>query len=353
MPQFHDLPLPLPGSEILLKMMLVVCFLLHIIFVEMMVGSSLLCTYFEWLGFKQKNKFFDQVAFEIAKSITVNKSMAVVLGVGPLLMVNVTYTIFFYSSSVLIGNAWILVIPMAISAFLLTYLHQYAWEYFSKHKLIHISIIALATLHFLIIPFFFLTNTNLMWYPNLWDQIHGFFSALMFPNIIARYFFFISTTFTVTGLFLIWHFKKIAKNDEFDFVSEINKSNFFLKITKIIFIGMIFQSIFGLFTIFSARAEGLNSNLIPYLFVTIIFFMFPFLIIAKSASQQKELSKKQFNFVITMLLFSIFGGGTLRHFYRENSLAPHIKNMKINTDNYINKTKEAKKLYGEQDYKYE
>lgn len=102
MPQLHDIPLPLPAPEFILKSMLVFFFLIHILFVEMMVGGSILCTYFQWKGFTKKEIFYNKIAFEIARSITVNKSMAVVMGVGPLLMINVTYTIFFIALALLL-----------------------------------------------------------------------------------------------------------------------------------------------------------------------------------------------------------------------------------------------------------
>ena len=353
MPQFHDLPLPLPAPEFLLKAMLVIFFILHIIFVEMMVGATILCTYFEWKGLKEKNTFFDKVAFEIAKSITVNKSMAVVLGVGPLLLINVTYTIFFYSSSVLIGNAWILVIPMAISAFLITYLHQYAWDWFENYKKLHITLIAVASLHFLIIPFFFLTNTNLMWFPTVWDQIHGFFSALFYPNIFARYFFFLSTTLTVTGFFLNWLFNKKIKNDEFHYPNKDSLDNLFLSFNRFVLVGMFGQIFFGSVVIFTAQKEGLDKNLIPLLIGVAIFFIPPMINMAKANLNKKNLSDFQFKTTVVSLFISIIFAGVLRHHFRENALLPHQVNMKKNTEIYLEKIKNAKKNYGVKDYKYE
>jgi len=353
MPQFHDLPLPLPAPEILLKTMLVVFFILHILFVEMMVGGSIFCTYFEWKGLKEKNQFFDRVSFEIAKSITVNKSMAVVMGVGPLLLINVTYTIFFYSSSVLIGNAWILVIPLTISAFLLTYLHQYAWDRFLNHKKLHIAIIGLATLHFLIIPFFFLTNTNLMWFPNVWDQIHGFFSALLFPNIFARYFFFLSTTFTIAGFFLYWLFRRKIEKNEFNEGSEEDKKNLFLIFNKLILTGMIGQAICGGAVVLTAPTEGLDKNMIPMLIGVVLFFLPVFILVSLANFKKFLLTVRQFNIAATILFISILFAGSLRHYFRENALSPHKENMKRNTEAYIKKVEEAKKAYGIKDYRYE
>ncbi len=119
----HDIPLPLPAPEAFLKTLLVIAFIAHILFVNLMVGGSILTLFFEWKG--RKNSKYDRIAYEIAKTVTVNKSLAVVLGVAPLLLINVLYTVWFYSSNALTGTAWIMIVPLVTMAFLLTYLHQY------------------------------------------------------------------------------------------------------------------------------------------------------------------------------------------------------------------------------------
>lgn len=348
----HDIPLPLPAPELVLKTMLVICFILHILFVEMMVGGSILCSLFEWLGIKQNKKSFDLFSLKIAKTITVNKSMAVVLGVGPLLMINVTYTIFFYSSSVLIGNGWIMVIPLTVTAFLLTYLHQYTWSKFEKNKMVHLSFILIATILFLIIPFFFLTNINLMLYPNLWDQIQGFFSALVLPHVFPRYFFFLSTTLTISTFYLIWELNRKSQEEEFNF-SETEKNEIEKLLLKITGLGLILQSVFGIVIFLTAPKIGIAKNLIPLTVSTIVFFIPSLFIVIYKGIKNDILSKMQFNFCILTLLVSVFSAGTLRHLFRENALTDYQKSMKENTIQYENKVKAAEKAYGHKDYKYE
>jgi len=46
---------------------------------------------------------YDALAQRIGATITVNKSLAVVLGVGPLLCINLLYTLYFYSANALTG----------------------------------------------------------------------------------------------------------------------------------------------------------------------------------------------------------------------------------------------------------
>ena len=97
----RDIPLPLPAPEPVLIGVLVVFFLMHIVFVNFMVGGALLTLWYQLRGLKEKR--YDDLAYEIASTITANKSIAVVLGVGPLLAINTIYTVYFYTANALTG----------------------------------------------------------------------------------------------------------------------------------------------------------------------------------------------------------------------------------------------------------
>ena len=138
-----DIPLEMPLPEWLLVTLLIVAFLAHIIFINLMLGGSIITLWAQIKGLK--NKEYDTFAHEVAKTITVNKSMAVVLGVAPLLCINTLYTIYFYSANALTGFALILIIPLVTVSFLLTYLHKYTWDALAESRRVHIGIIDAAT----------------------------------------------------------------------------------------------------------------------------------------------------------------------------------------------------------------
>jgi len=196
----HDLPLPLPVPRLVLEVLLVAFFILHILFVNLMVGGSLLTLLFECLGLRRPA--YDALAKAIGQTITVNKSLAVVLGVGPLLVMNLLHTVHFYTANALTGTAWAMVIPLVTLAFLLTYAHKYSWERLVGHKACHIALGAFPALLFLAIPFIFLVNANLMLFPERWSDVRGFFTALLLPNVLPRYVHFLLASLAVTSLFL-------------------------------------------------------------------------------------------------------------------------------------------------------
>ncbi|HXK61813.1 MAG TPA: cytochrome C, partial [Acidobacteriota bacterium] len=82
-----DVLLPLPAPVWLLTALLLISFLLHILFVNLMVGGSILVLWTEIRGLRKKE--WDRVSHRIAETVTVNKSLAVVLGVAPLLTISV------------------------------------------------------------------------------------------------------------------------------------------------------------------------------------------------------------------------------------------------------------------------
>lgn len=200
----NDLPLPLPAPEWILVAVLVGFFLLHIMFVTMMVGGSFLTLVYEWKG--RRDPKWEALAHDLAASITVNKSIAVVLGVGPLLAINTLYTTYFYSANALTGNFWVSIIPLVAGAFLLTYAHKYLWDRMSKG--LHIALIALVVAIFAFVPLIFLANVNLMLYPHLWPGVEGFWDALMLPNVWPRYAHFILSCPAMMGLFMVWSYRR-------------------------------------------------------------------------------------------------------------------------------------------------
>ncbi len=202
----HDIPLPLPFDRVVLQAIIVVVFLAHIVFINFTVGGSLFAVIFEIIGLRRPD--YDRLAHELSKTITVNKSLAVVLGVGPLLAINVLYTIYFYSANALTGYAWISIVPLVSLAFLIMYVHKYSWDRLSRAKGLHIAIGAMGALLFLAVPFIFLTNINLMLFPARWTQVHGFRSALTLPNVFPRYLHFLLACIAVNGVFMLGWFTR-------------------------------------------------------------------------------------------------------------------------------------------------
>lgn len=335
----HDIPLDLPLPEWLLVVLLIVSFLAHIVFVNLMLGGSILTLWAQVLGLR--NKEYDVLAHEIASTITVNKSLAVVMGVAPLLSINTLYSIYFYSANTLTGLMWIAIIPLVIIAFLLTYLHKYTWHQLEDNKALHISMIALAVVVFLTIPLIFLTNINLMLFPEKWGTIRGFVSAMMLDNVFPRYLHFLFASLAVTGLFLFWyigrksypfeeHFKQLTRYD-------IKKKAYSLTLAA-----SVAQFIMGPLVLITLPSKGIGYNLIITIFTGATIALFAMWWMWKAITGPEDQINNGFERIAIAMTIVVLFMGTGRHIYRANALAPHQKLVQAKTTEFLRQVEEAK-----------
>lgn len=316
----HDLPLPLPIAPLAAEVAIIFLFLLHILFVNLMVGGSLLTVAFEIAG--RRNRDLDAVAHEIAATVTVNKSLAVVLGVGPLLVMNVLYTIHFYTANALTGNAWIMIVPLVIAAFLVTYAHKYSWEVLAEAKGLHIAIGCVATLLFLVVPLIFLANVNLMLFPAHWPSVRGFLSALVLPNVLPRYLHFLLASVAVTGLFLAGYFgrrrfpleERLPGND---------RTALRRRFITVAFAATAAQLIAGPLLLFTLPAAGMGWTLLVNVLVGIGLAVAALLAMWREIVAPQERLGARYVAIVTLLTGTVVFMGYGRHLYREGAIETH------------------------------
>jgi len=315
----RDIPLDLPLAHWLLVVLLIISFLIHILFINLMLGGTILTLWYEIKGLKKKK--YDFLAKEIATTITVNKSLAVVLGVAPLLTINVLYTVYFYAANALTGIMWISIVPWVAVAFLFLYAHKYLWEKLENNKPLHIGLISIALLSFLFIPFIFLSNINLMLFPEKWEMVHGFASTLTLSNVIPRYFHFITASIAITGLFLVFYFKRRTYILPAEF-EDMSKGELIKNGYNITFLATIIQFIFGPLLFLTLPTNGINWTLFFVILTGVSFAIVGLIYIWKEINAEKEMGKYAVPILIIFSVTVIFMG-TGRHIYRANALKPH------------------------------
>jgi cytochrome c len=326
-----DLPLPLPAELWLLEVAAVATFLVHILFVALMLGGSLFSVYYEIRG--RKRPELDRLAREIAKTITVNKSLAVVLGVAPLLVLNVLYSIYFYSANALTGTAWIMVVPLVATAFLLTYAHSYSWERLAGQKGLHIAIGGAGAALFLGIPFIFLANINLMLFPERWSGVHGFLSTLLLPNVLPRYLHFIIASVAVSSLFFAGWFGRRGFAVE-ERLPGLERGGVIREFLTIVFGATALQIVAGPLLFFTLPASGLSWALVGILTIAVVLILVALgLLWGESDRSSAGLGRRYWTIVgVLSVVVVLMAYG--RHVYREGALAPHRARMAETTADY-------------------
>lgn len=326
-----DIPLALPMAEWLLITLLIVSFLFHILFVNLMVGGSIVTLWAQIRGLKDKE--YDIFAHEIAKTITVNKSIAVVLGVAPLLSINALYALYFYSANALTGSIWIMIIPLVTVAFLLTYLHKYTWEYLENNKKLHIGIIGISVGIFLFIPLIFLTNVNLMMFPEKWEGVKGFFSAMTLPNVWPRYFEFLAGCVAITGVFIYGYNRRKAYRVEEIYVGfsryKLKRLGYTIAAS-----GFAVQIVTGIIVLFTLPSKGVGYGVIAVMGSAGILLVLALWWVTDSLTKGPVGIDLHFGKVVTAVALFLVAYGGSRQMYRHNALDKHQQLVKQHTEEY-------------------
>lgn len=328
----HDLPLQLPLPEGLVKHLLVLLFLIHILFVNFMLGGQILSVLFEFLGLWRKK--YDHLAREIAATVTVNKSLAVVLGVAPLLAINVAYTTYFYTSTALIGFAWLMIILMAVVAFLLTYVHKYTWESWGRsQRALHLTVGVAALLLFMAIALVFITNINLMVLPAFWPRVAGFLSAVLLPSALIRYIHFILATTAISALCAAGWFGR--KRFDMALLPDFSRQELRILFYRIALIATLLQFLVGPWLLLSLPVPG-HSLTVWLLFITgILFAMLLTWMLWRELSRQTGAVGKNYLWILGLLACTALLMGYGRHYYRERAVAPHRQAMMARSEAFL------------------
>jgi len=206
-------PDTIPAASGWLNFFLISGFGLHLLCMTIMIGLGLIAFYYTIKGKNEESLITKDIKtlFKLTIPYTIN------LGVMPFLFLQVLYGNCIYTSSILIGWYWLLIIIMLIISYYCAYLFNDKYdnnESLSK-ILIFISISLL-----LVIAFIFLNNLSMMIKPEKWLEYfknpNGTILNLDDNSLIPRYFHLILASITNGGLFLclIYNYKKQKGDNE-------------------------------------------------------------------------------------------------------------------------------------------
>src|SRR5581483_1948899 len=195
-------PIPLPAPVWLMKALLVLTFALHFAAVQMLLGGLIVVPGLMLLGRGPSAKV---AALAIARRMPVLMTYVINLGVPPLLFAQVLYGRALYTSSVVMGLYWILVVPLLMLCYWLLYrfstrLEQGQTAWWSS---------AGALLLALAIAKIYASNMTLMLRPEVWQSMYASgLSGTSLPSgdasLIWRWLFAIAGGPIFAGLWMLW-----------------------------------------------------------------------------------------------------------------------------------------------------
>lgn len=198
-------PIALPGPEPLLHVLLVAGFLFHAIFMNIVLGGTPIMVLTEWIAQRTQNLHFVRLGKTLAALLPGAMALAVVLGVAPLLFVQILYGQLMYTAAILIGNVWAMVIVMLIVGYYGLYLFKYGRSLLRDWPRLRLAIGIVSAAMFLCTALVFVTMSVLMLNPERWLAVHahGFIEALAVPSILPRYLHMVLAATAGAGMVLI------------------------------------------------------------------------------------------------------------------------------------------------------
>ena len=230
-------PDTIPVSWGWFQFLLLVTFPLHLLAMNAMLGGLAICIVQHLKGGTVQK----QLAHRIAIALPLVIAFVVNFGVAPLLFVQVLYGQFLYTSSVLMGAFWILIVPVLIVAYYGAYLYDFRFA-----RLGSAGPIVAAVVFFLlvVIGFFFSNNMLLMATPEQFGEYFSHQSGTLLsfgqPSFWPRFLHMLFGALAVGGLFvaLLGRFRKSIKPDLAKHAEQVGLSTFLFLTSVNVMIGI-------------------------------------------------------------------------------------------------------------------
>jgi hypothetical protein len=196
-------PLGIPFHPVLFQILMVLTFAIHIIFVNLVIGTSLFSVY----GFIRRENFWRRLSRSLVRATTVSASLAILFGVAPLLFVQVLYDPFWYTSNML-SAAWVIGFMIIImAAYGLTYIFYLRRNAHDSTRFAAFG--ASAFLLFVLAGVIMHALNYQLLQPGNWrqwympDGLPDTAGISLHAFSIGRFFHFIMPSFGLTGIFLM------------------------------------------------------------------------------------------------------------------------------------------------------
>jgi hypothetical protein len=199
----HVDPMPDPGPVWLFRVLLLLTFFLHVLFMNVLLGGSFIALVS--MLKRETSDFSAQLSRDLGKTLPPVFAFTITLGVAPLLFLQVLYGQMLYASSILIGVPWIGVIALVLVAYYSVYYFSFKAE---KNPGSATGALAFAVVLLAAIAHIYTNNFTLMLHPERWLEIyrnhpHGLSLNWSDPTVLPRYLHFVLAALAVAGLYVL------------------------------------------------------------------------------------------------------------------------------------------------------
>lgn len=204
-------PNPLPAPYWVFKVLLILTFSLHLLAMNAMLGGAVLAV----LGWRRSRteKYGARLFSEVCRKLPALVPATITLGVAPLLLVQVIYGQYFYTSSILIAWPWLLVLALLTIAY-------YGFYFAASESASRRGPVLLASTVLIgVIAFVYTNNSTLSqapasWAPKYFADPSGWNLNLSEPSLIPRLLHIMLAAVAAGGLVLLAIALRRWKTDE-------------------------------------------------------------------------------------------------------------------------------------------
>ena len=191
-------PMPVPGPPWLFHVLWLVTFAVHVVGVNVVLGSSILGTF---ACLDRDRAFGRPVSRLFAEINTWAIALTITFGVAPLLFLQVLHGRLFYSATVILAPAWLGLLLLLMAAYYLTYAAKYRLRAGKDAALPF----ALSALLFLAVAAIQVVVHLLSVQPGRWEAVLASpWSALADRAVLPRFLHFVLAGVTLGGILLAW-----------------------------------------------------------------------------------------------------------------------------------------------------
>ncbi len=196
-------PLALPGPEPILQGFLLIGFLLHALFMNLVLGGTPIMVVTDWLGSGTGRERYRRLGAALANMLPWFLVFAVVLGVASFLFVQAAYGLVLYPAILLVGNTWIAVLGAIIIGYCGLYAYKY-WRVGGRPGL-HLVLGSVNIVLFWGVAWIFVMVGILMLNPEHWKdiQVSGLRGMFSLPSLLPRYGHMVLAAVAGMGIFLM------------------------------------------------------------------------------------------------------------------------------------------------------
>jgi len=360
---FDSIVIPQSAEHIrLLHYILILIFFLFIPFISVILGGTALSIIYREKGLKEKNNLLLKFSRDVIETLTINKSIGIILGIAPLLTAVIIYTQLLHTAGTSVVVYLLISFILTTIGFILIYTYRYALSFgemfnslsiieeLSKENEISNEINRFSSgarklsskagrygLGILIIALWIFTSAvTVASYPQQWGE--GNLLKLMFSwNVFTKFLTFLSASLAFTGAAVLFSFfwweggRKNLDNNYSEFVRNVS--------IRITFIGALLVPLFMFVNILSLPGAALSGGVFGYSAIALILIFLAYNLLY---AMFKNSNAKFSGLVFFVLLFSLLALIIKDQLAMSNATKVHSEILDRNYHAVIAKTEKVK-----------